>query len=371
VPPAEADAILGELTDAHLLAEHAPGRFRFHDLLRVYSRALAEDHGPERDRAVRRVLDHYLRTAYAADRLLDPHRDPLELPVVPTLVADAAQAREWMANEHAAIRGAIALAANSGHPAHAWQLYWCTQTFLQSSGRWAELADLGEIALAAAKALGHTTGQALAHRGLALAQGWHGDYGDAERNFDQALALHRADRDLIRQARTHLEIDWMYHRSARHREALGHALHALALYRSTHHRAGQAGALNDVGWCLTELGEHEEALVHCEQALRLHRELDNRYGQAATWHSIGYARHHLRHHPEAIAAYRSALALYRELGRQYDQAVTLDHLGDTLHATHDDTAAAECRRESLTILEQLQHPKAADVRVKLDLAGGL
>ncbi|WP_433261451.1 tetratricopeptide repeat protein [Actinosynnema sp. CS-041913] len=66
----------------------------------------------------------------------------------------------------------------------------------------------------------------------------------------------------------------MYHRGARHREALGHAQHALALYRSTHHRAGQAGALNDVGWCLTELGEHEEALVHCDQALRLHRELD-------------------------------------------------------------------------------------------------
>ncbi|WP_433274704.1 tetratricopeptide repeat protein [Actinosynnema sp. CS-041913] len=95
----------------------------------------------------------------------------------------------------------------------------------------------------------------------------------------------------------------------------------------------------------------------------------HRYGQAATWHSIGYAHHYLRHHPEAIAAYRSSLALYRELGSRYDQAVTLDHLGDTLHATHDDTAAAECWHESLAILEQLRHPNAADVRVKLDLSG--
>ncbi len=363
-PPAEAHAILGELTDAHLLTEHTPGRFRFHDLLRAYSRALAEQHGPERDRAVRRLLDHLLATAYAADRLLDPHRDPLDLPVTPAPVTDAAQARAWMTTEHAALRGAIALAANTGHPTHAWQLHWCLQTFLQSTGRWTDLVDTGEIALAAARAVGHTTGQALAHRGLALAQAWQGDHDDAERHFDQALALHRADGDLVRQARTHLEIDWMHHRRARHREALDHALQALALYRSAHHRAGQAGALNDVGWCLAELGEPVQALAHCDEALRLHHELGNRHGQAATWHSIGYARHQLRHHVEAMAAYRSALALYRELDRRYDQAVTLDHLGDTLHATHDDTAASECWHEALAILEQLHHPKTADVRVK-------
>ena len=61
-------ALLRELTRAHLITEHAPGRYAFHDLLRAYAadQARARDSEPERDAAAGRVLDHYLHTANRA-----------------------------------------------------------------------------------------------------------------------------------------------------------------------------------------------------------------------------------------------------------------------------------------------------------------
>ena len=62
VPPGQARALLAELTRAHLLAEHAPGRYAFHDLLRAYASELASAQECPADRAsaVHRLLDHYL-----------------------------------------------------------------------------------------------------------------------------------------------------------------------------------------------------------------------------------------------------------------------------------------------------------------------
>ena len=56
-----------ELVRANLLTEHAPGRYTFHDLLRAYAAEQVEavDAPADRLAAQRRVLDHYLHTAYA------------------------------------------------------------------------------------------------------------------------------------------------------------------------------------------------------------------------------------------------------------------------------------------------------------------
>src|SRR5215813_3738350 len=60
---------LGELYGQHLLTEHAPGRYRLHDLLRQHARALAAaDDDAETGAAARRLLDYYLHTALAAGR---------------------------------------------------------------------------------------------------------------------------------------------------------------------------------------------------------------------------------------------------------------------------------------------------------------
>src|SRR5205814_8265346 len=97
-PLARTRTLLGELADAHLLMEPAPGRYTFHDLLRTYAIELAED-GPA---ALRRWLDHYVHTGYAAAMLLHPARDVIELDapangVVPERLDDHRAAFAWFA----------------------------------------------------------------------------------------------------------------------------------------------------------------------------------------------------------------------------------------------------------------------------------
>ncbi|TWH70393.1 DNA-binding SARP family transcriptional activator [Micromonospora olivasterospora] len=80
--------LLTELCELHLVTEHAPGRYTFHDLLRAYATELAHtvDTPADRDAAQHRLVGHYLGTAHRAARLLAPHRDGIPAP---------AAARRW------------------------------------------------------------------------------------------------------------------------------------------------------------------------------------------------------------------------------------------------------------------------------------
>jgi len=76
VPCDLAAEVLAELTQAQLLSEHAPDRFAFHDLLRAYAGELVhrQESDDQRHAATHRMLDHYLHTAAASDRLIQTTR---------------------------------------------------------------------------------------------------------------------------------------------------------------------------------------------------------------------------------------------------------------------------------------------------------
>src|SRR6185437_11639119 len=83
---------LRELARASLTTEHAPGRYAFHDLLRSYSYEQALDTIPaaERHAALRRALDHYLQSAYAARVVLYPGHDTIRIdPPLPGVRAES------------------------------------------------------------------------------------------------------------------------------------------------------------------------------------------------------------------------------------------------------------------------------------------
>jgi tetratricopeptide (TPR) repeat protein len=374
VSPAEVRRWLGELTRASLLAEHSPGRYGLHDLLRVYAADLTRTHDPEdQRRAARgRMLDHYLHTAHTAARLLNPARDPILLPltapspgVTPEQPAEHGPALAWLTVEHRVLLAAIRLAAAAGLDTHTWQLAWTLHTFLDRRGHWHDLATAWQAALDAAGRLDNPAAQAYAHR-LAWAHIRLGRYPDAHTQLRHALDLYAQAGDLAGQARTHLALSYLWERQGRPDQALGHAQQAFTLSRAAGHRRGQANALNAVGWYHALLGDHQQALTCCQQALTLHQELGDRDGQAHTWDSLGYAHHHLGQHSEAADCYQHALHMFRDLGHRYQEATILTRLGDAQHAAGDDPAAARTAwTDALDILTDLDHPDTDTVRGKL------
>jgi tetratricopeptide (TPR) repeat protein len=372
LPEQDTGELLTKLIRAHLLNEHTPNRYRFHDLLRVYAieQATKEEPDPQRRMALHRVLDYYLHTSFTANRHLSPHRDPITLEieqsgVTPYQITNHKQALEWFITEHAVLLDAIDHAAAHRFNTHAWQLPWTLSTFLNLRGHWHDYAATQQTALTAAERLGDRTAQALAHRGLGNAHIQLRRYDEASTHLQQALTLCQKLGDRTGQAETHLSLSWVCEQQSKYTETLTHAQHVLDLYRTTGNHAGQARALNAVGWCHALLGHHPQAAIYCQQALNLNRELGNRRGEADTLDSLGYIYHHLDHHQEATTHYHQALTLYHELGDYYDEADTLTSLGNTYHATGNFAAARENWQQALTIFDDLGHPDADTVRTKL------
>ena len=373
LPAVPARALLGELVAAHLVTEHALGRYIMHDLLRAYAAELAHSHndGAERRCAVRRMLDHYLHTAHAAARLLDPHRGH-EIVLGP--VADGVSSENpdsygsavaWFDAERAVVLAAIELAARDGHEAYTWALVWTLAEHLHRQGHWYDWVTAGRTALDAAQRVADRPGQAISHRGLGNAYAMLASYDHAGQHYRRALELYSPD-DHIGQAHTLHNLAAVSVKEQRIGDALGHAREALRLYRIAEHRHGQVKSLNSVGFCHALLGDHDEAIACCRQALSLTVELGDRQGEAGTWLSLGYAHHQLHQHDRAADCYRHALDLFRDLGNRYHESEALADLGDTYAATGDFDRARTAWRRARAILLELDHPEAERVQAKLD-----
>ncbi|WP_406440866.1 tetratricopeptide repeat protein [Streptomyces sp. NBC_00631] len=364
-------APVAELTAAHLLIEHTPLRYTCHDLLRAYAVELVTEH--DDDRAVRaasrRVRDHYLHTAYAADALLTRRRHPMTLEpaepgALPRPLADHDEALAWLIAEQSVLLSAVERPA-PGLDAHTWQLAATLTTFLERQGNWQALTDIHTVALRAAVHHDDLAGQAAAHRGLGLARFQLRDALGARHHLTRALGLFRRLDNHPGQARTCQNLAKMAWAHGATREALQYARRSLEHFRLAHDRGGQAVALNDIGWYLAELGELREALEHCRQALPLVQATGDLSGQAHTWDSLGYIHRHLGRHTTAVECYDRALALFRKTGDRRSEAVGLSYLGDTHDAAGSPGPALDAWRRALDLFDELGLPEAQALRTRI------
>jgi DNA-binding SARP family transcriptional activator/tetratricopeptide (TPR) repeat protein len=372
IPEAGARRLLRELARAHLIAEHVPGRFTFHDLLRACAaeQAHAHYHHDDRDAATGRALDYYLHTAACAARLVDPGLEPLVLaPPRPGTnagqPADYSQALAWFQNEHQVLLAAVSLAAASGFDSHAWQLPWALASFHQIRGHWQEWAVTQRTGLATAARLGDAAAQALSSRLLANACTNLGDHDQARGHYASSLTLYQRLGNRRGQARVHQNLGVLAEREGCYADALEHGEQALRLYQAIGDKASEAIALNNIGWCHGRLGDYQQTRAFCRQALSLCADTGDRRAEGVIWDSLGYAEHHLGNLGEAAACYQGALSIQRAIGNRSYEAETLSHLGDTRQAAGDIAQAREDWQQALAIFEDLQDAEADQVRAKL------
>jgi DNA-binding SARP family transcriptional activator len=376
VPSGQARTLLAELTRAHLLTEYSPGRYSCHDLLCAYAaeQARAHDSPEDREAALRRVLEHFLHTAYACTKVTEPYLAPFTLAppmpgvTTPDLVtADAAD--EWLAAEYCTLLTAVTMAADAGLSSTAWQLAWALTSFQLRRGYWQDHACAQQAGLDVARRAGDPAGEAHAMLALALGYARAGRDDDAVPLYAQSLRLlERLDDHLASQAVTHMGLQWVAERGERPADALRHAQRAHELHRAAGNRLFQAGSLNDVGYAHAMLGNYQEAIAYCERALCEIREFSESgrlTWEAATWHSLGYIHQRLGDLRQAVQCYERSLELTRALGDRFNEADTLGTLGDAYHDAGDVAAASQTWTNALRILLEIDHPDAQLIRAKL------
>lgn len=372
LPTAAARKVLAELSEAQLIQGSSAGRFALHDLLRAYAAEEAAGRDSQETRAaVRRMLDHYLSAAWAADRLLDPLR-PAITPGAPgpgvtaERLTDYDGALAWFKAEHRVLAGAVTAAAQHGFDTHAWQLAWALTTYFNRCGHWQDWAGLHREALRSAKRLADPAAQARIHNDLGRACLRLGAAQEAVTHQRQALALFARLGDQLGQARGHIDLGRTFSAQRRYGLALEHAGQALSLAEAAGSQVMAAGALNNIGWYHACLGDHARSLSFCSRALAIFREIGSQDGEAQTLDSIGYAYHHLGRPDQAVTYYQRALGIFLGRAVGYDQAYLLSHLGEAQRDAGDLDAARETWGRAATILEELHHPEASQLRARLD-----
>jgi DNA-binding SARP family transcriptional activator len=360
----QARRLLGELARAHLIAEHVPGRYALHDLLRAYAadQARTTDSQPDRDAAVRRALDHYAHTAHdAAGIIVASHRSiPMAPPspgTAPERFTGHDQALAWFEAEYHVLRAATTLAADYGLDHHLWLISLLMHPIMATRGHDPEWAGARRMSMAAATAVaaGDIAGSEFYQWTLEYCADMAALYERLGNRRGQALCLNI----MASQAEV------LGHYS----EALGHAEQAATLFREAGDKAREADLLNTAGWYHALLGNYQKARALCRQALALNTRYGNRHLEGNICNSLGYAEYHAGDLAEAAACYERALSIFRNIDDRWGQADTLTNLGDICHASGELLRSRKAWQQALAILDDLQHPDAEQVRARLSSTG--
>ncbi|MFJ7154468.1 AfsR/SARP family transcriptional regulator [Streptomyces sp. NPDC101118] len=280
----DAEDLLEELVSASMMESPAPGRYRIHDLLRVFGRDRARAHDPaEADRAWESLLGHLLATACNAFAQLVPGDAVVgSLASLGAAGGDFAHpqaARAWAAEHFEAAVLAVQTCADRADAEPYRRL----------------LPAATDLLVALSPFVGDLRHEQLAPAALRVAEA-------AER---------RGDRRSFGRAQW-LSCSFAL-RAGRLPVAQEHARSAVRACREADDVPVLRQALNDLGLIAVTLGDFDEAIAHYEEALALARRLGHRSGEIATSLNCALAHVRLGDTARALAAAEEVLEAIGEL----------------------------------------------------------
>ena len=335
LPTAQAAQLLDRLAAAHLIEEHAPGRYAFHDLLRRYAadRAATEDDERDQTAALTRLYDFYLHSIDGAARRVYPQI--LRLPLSDACTAhptvdftDTAQASGWLDAERSNLVSAVGHAARRGPPEAAWRLADGLRGYLYLRMYTVDGTAVAAAGLAAAEREGNVRAQAASQLGLATLHWIQGKHEDAIDAYRRTLELTRRAGWAEGESTTLGNLGNVHWSLGELREAADRYTAALAVGGQTGRLLGQAIQLGNLGLVYWGLGQLQQAADHLEQAISLYQEQGSLSSEARTLAGLGEAYRALGRLDDASNVLTRALHLHQEVGDRVGEADAIRALAD-------------------------------------------
>lgn len=426
-PEHATEDLLEALVDCSLLESAAPGRYRFHDLVRLYARACAErDEQPpsERDAALDRLLDFYLATAagvYGLERPGDRLVAHLSATRYRGLVfTEPHSAQDWLYAEadpllacvrQAAARPAVVAGApapgGTGAPEmlrRAVDLLWAAKDLAESganskqyesaatalrdtaqaardpyaegrarttltnthlvAGRFAEADDEARRATLLARTAGDPLPSCWAPNDRGIIALYEGRYDDGERYLLEAIANFRADANYVGEASALCNLSRIHVEQGRLTSAIDLAQQGIAIYDRMGLTLRLANGRYALGIALTQADRLSEAHSQLSEALTLFHE-----NRQPLWEGVTHfrlARVHLAARRPTLAASHAEQAIaLRGIGGEWRRATVLTVLGRALRQLGQRDRARVCWRDAEVVFTQLKSPELAEVRALL------
>jgi DNA-binding SARP family transcriptional activator/DNA-binding XRE family transcriptional regulator len=371
--PAEAGRLLDLLAGVHLVEGDQPGRYRLHDLLRVYATEQVRAAGTAGGQAaIRRMLIWYLHTAVRADQMLVPGR---RHPVLgapppgcePLSFSGYEQALAWCDTEYANLTTATRLAAEAGHDDVAWQFPVALRGFFDLRRPWAEGLASASAGVAAARRSGNRDGQAWTLDCLGHAHSGLGQFEEALDCYAQARNIRRETGDRWGEsANSMVNLGCTYLELSQPDLALDCFQRVLAAAQEAGNKYVQSLALVNLAETYTRLARADDLLACSLQAVQATREIGYRQAEGTALGSLAAAYRALGQPGRARDRYHQALAVRRQAGDRHGEAEILRDLGDLSGDVGHRKAARRSWVQALAILEGLGDDRAcAEIRDRL------
>ncbi|MEU5962101.1 tetratricopeptide repeat protein [Micromonospora parva] len=331
------------LRRAHLIEPgSAPGRWRLHDLVRLF---IQDRSASLLDEEVRReATDRLMR--YYSERATEA-RSQSRLGNLQRGGAHSEEARQWLATERTNLLAAIGVAADD----IAVDIFDSLIALLVANGHLSDAIAAGHVTVAAARRLPDPVRliNALRHHAYALREA---------RMFEEACGLYREALANCREpgfeqweALTLSDLGVALSEMGRLDEAVSAHQDAASQFR----RLGvhlEALALNNLGQALNRRGQYDEALAVYERAREIWHDVDNWENEALAWTGIGVAQRNLGSLPKATEAHQTALRLYRRINDPHREALVLNNLAVALSAAGRFDEAAAVYKQSVVIFRR-------------------
>jgi tetratricopeptide (TPR) repeat protein len=361
VDVAEATVLLARLTDAHLLDEHIPGRYTFHDLLRAYA---AEQAGrePRAADALDRLFAWYVGAVDAAAHQLNPEMVRLPLPeyvaaAAPPVFDDDAATTRWLDAELPNLVAAARHAAHHGPAQTAWLLTDRLRGYFFRRGSSVDWLEFGATGLAAAEAAGDLAAQAAIRRLLGDAYLRQSQYQQASGHYREALVLCRQTGWTVGEAGMHSGLGNVAWLRGEMPEAADRYTRALQLVRQAGWLAGEAPILGNLGSVHWEMGELSRSAEYHSMSLALHRKLGSRYGEAIELCNLGELYQVLGRVDEAVDHATRGLELHRAGGDRGGESEGLRVLATAHRDAGRDTLAVQLARRAVRLAASTGIPR--------------
>ncbi|WP_327126276.1 AfsR/SARP family transcriptional regulator [Streptomyces sp. NBC_01727] len=406
-----AEDVLESLVDTSLLESAAPGRYRYHDLVRLYARACAErDEQPpvERELALSRLLDFYLATAagvYALERPGERVLDHFSRTEYPGLTfRNRESALDWLFAESSGLLACARQSAGIGMAGRASDLLMAAVDLGESGANSHQFATAAKAVSEAAEAAGDAQAEGRARTMLTHVHSVSGRFADAEAESRRALELGRLADDPVSlgQAPNQRGIIALYEN--RHADAESHLTEALAAFRADGNRPGEASALCNLsrvhlatgrtasavdlaqqgvgiyeadasglalrlangkyalGLALSGTGQTGRAQDALTEAMSIFRDSRQQLWHGMTLFRLAQVHLAIRQPAHAASHAEQALAVLRGIGGEWRRANILTTLGRGLAGIGQTDRAQVCWNEALSIFEELSSPEANSVR---------